>query len=334
MKALLKTSLLSFSFVALLTGCIHDHPVSQGFAPGKGEVPGTLHSEVDVYFDLSWENLLHNADFNSTTNTRDRGNKPHRFIIELEKDGEIIYHNTESLTQDDFLTGHMKHRISESLKAEKYHLAVWYDIQDEEGTYPFIADDLSRVTLDNHSTEENPGFQCAYTSDILDLSQYSKTGETIVKELELKPAGARFEIVATDVQQFIFDNKEALNQGDSFTAHVSFTSGAYSGLSLHAERLFLTDNILEYSGHIRLPFADYDELKIAEGFIFCNDEEDATAKFSITNSALFTVSQTDSFSFPVKRGFITTVRGDFMTNSIEGTFTIDHIWEGEIETDI
>ena len=85
---------------------------------------------------------------------------------------------------------------------------------------------------------------------------------------------------------------------------------------------------------MRLPFAEYDELKIAEGFLFCDNDSETSIQLSVLNSALVTVSRTEYFTFPIKRGYITTVRGDFLTHSLNGIFTVDHIWGGEIIIEI
>lgn len=325
--------LLTF-LVMILQGCIHEYPTPVKGSNEKGENPSLFTASIEVSYDLTWENMLHQAEF--STKTKGRTESPHRFIIEVIKNGEVICHDVKYLTPNEFSLGKLTHKISANLEPSLFQLAVWYDRQNEDGEYPYLADNLNGVSLINFSTRDVESLQCAYGSDLLDLSdyEYSDKEVTIKKELELQHPGARFEIVATDIQQFITNNKASLNQGDTFTVFLSCASGVPVGFDLHSENLLYGENPLELSGEMRLPFAAYDELKIAEGFIFCKEEQNITLKLSVKNSSLITVSQTDYFSFPIKQGNITTVYGDFLTNPIDGIFSIDNIWEGEIVIEI
>lgn len=316
--------------------CIKEypHPV-KGSYPEKGEDPTTMNAFIEVNYDLTWKEMFHKVDF--ATKAGPRSDKPHRFVLEvINEKGEVLCHDYEFLSADEFSMGQLSHRLSIPLSPTYHQIAVWYDMEDEDGNYSYDSDDLKKVTLSNLSTTNSEILQCAYASDILDLTGYdpSETGASVVKELMLDHPGARFEIVATDIQSFISNNKEALNQGDSFTVHLSFSGNTSSSFNLHSQSLHYTGEDLILSGRMRLPFAEYDALKIAEGFLFCPDEEEISVKLSVTNSALVTVSQTQYFSFPIKKGYITTVEGDFLSHPIDGIFSIDNIWDGEIVIEI
>lgn len=318
----------------LAQGCIHDYPSPVKGSPGKGEDPTAIYASIEVSYDLSWEHILYPLDF--STKTKARPQHPHRFVIEVIKDGKVVCHDIEYLTPDEFSLGKLSHTLSANLEASSYQVAVWYDLQDEEGDFPFSAEGLHDVRLVNLSTTNAEGLQCAYASDYLDLTDYGNSDKsvTVNKEIELQHPGARFEIVATDIQQFITDNKEALLQGDTFTSHLVFSSGTPIGFNLLSQTLRYNELTLELSGKLRLPFADYDELKIAEGFIFCDDDREVTLRLVVKNSALVPVCQTDYFSFPIKRGHITTVYGDFLSHPIDGVFSINNIWDDEIVIEI
>lgn len=318
----------------LFQSCIHEYPhVIKGPIPDKGENPTTVYASVDISFDLSWEEILHYLEV-ETKSTRARTERPHRFIIEILKNAEIEYHSVINLTPEEFGIGRFNHTISMPLETTSHEIAVWYDFQDEEGNYHFDADELNRVCLTDFSTTNVDTKQCAYASDILDLSLYSDTKEAgIVKELQLQHAGARFRIVATDIQQFILNQKEALNQGDKFTVFLTFSGGIHEAFNLYSGEVISGGN-QEMSGWMRLPFDDYEELTIAEGFVFCPGENDLTATLSVKNSSLVTILQTEPFSFPIKQGYVTTIYGAFLSNPIDGIFSINNIWEGEIIIEI
>lgn len=319
-------------WIIFLSGCIHEYPYATKDNPGeKGEDPTVMQARVEVTYNLSWQSIMHHVDFN--TKAGNRSESPHRFVIEVIRDEETIYHEIQSLTSNEFSSGKLTHKLSQGLEPDLYRIGVWYDMEDDNGEYSFQTHDLKEIQLSNFSTTDAEFRQCAYASDVLDLRNVDRE-DVVVKELELSHAGARFEIIATDVQQFITNNKASLNQGDSFTVHLSFAGGTSDTFNLHSQSLRYKGENMELSGWMRLPFAEYDELKIAEGFLFCAPDEEVTVRLSVTNSALLPVCQTEYFSFPVKRGYITSVRGDFLTDTIDGIFSVNHIWDGEIVIEI
>lgn len=329
-RILLAMTLLSI----LLQGCIHEypHPV-KGNSSDKGEDPTAINTFIEVSYDLVWENILHNVSINTKSGARDE--RPHRFVIEVLKESEVVCHDIAYLSPDEFSLGILRHKLSVPLKASVYQIAVWYDLKDSEGNHAFDIEELREVSMLNLSTTDGEAFQCAYASDYLDLREYSDASEEIEikKELELDHPGARFEIVTTDIQKFIATYKASLNQGDSFTAHLHFTDSTPVRFNLHTED-FDYGHLLNLSGRMRLPFADYDELKIAEGFVFCKIESEVTLQLEVKNSSLLPVCKSEYFTFPVKRGHITTARGEFLSSPVDGLFSINTIWDGEIVIEI
>lgn len=319
---------------SLLQSCIHEYPVAtKSPFPGEGDDPTSVNALIEVSFSLSWEKLLHTVDF--FTKADGREDHSNRFVIEVIKDGSIVCHDVAYLSDDEYSLGKLTHKLSVPLGAKDYKIGVWHDRQDENGDYPYETEDLSYVTLNRFSTTEPEAMQCAFATEQLDLSDYDVKEETIVtKYIELDHPGARFEIVATDVQRFISEQKEALLQGDSFSTQLFFSNGTASSFNIHSGRLIYGPDNVVLSGRMRLPFDDYEELVIAEGFLFCNDEDEVTVKMNIRNSALVTVSSTDTFTFPVKRGHITVVSGEFLTHPIDGVFSVNHLWDGEIVFEI
>lgn len=326
-------------WIGVFSSCIHDHPFEVS-VPGHGnggtdvEDPyeeGNLDTYLEVSFDLNWENLLHRVEFSTKASPAN----PHRFLIETRYNGDVVSHETTYLTDLEFEEGVLRYKIPVALRPDIHQVSVWYDCRNEAGSYLYEAGDLSQVKLLDRSTTDASRLICAYASDIIDLREYNGKGSSsVLKTLEMKIASAAFEIVATDVNQFIELNKEALLQGDSFSTRIKLEEGAYPGFNLYSGNPEFIGEDFELSGRMRLPFAEYDELKIAEGILFCNEEDEVTANMVVLNSALTTVSRTDSFVFPVKRGYITTIRGNFLTHPVDGLFTVDNIWEGEIIIDL
>lgn len=321
----------------MVAGCIHEYPyaVKDPHHPDNpsGNNPNLWKAGITVEYNLEWETLIHNLD-NAYFSTKASSNPLHRFIIEVKENGNVLCRDIRYATDEEFSEGRLMHTLSAALENHLYELAVWYDNLDDNKQSLFLTESLENIKMDVMSTYWERTQACGFSYDILDLRDL-KGGEdeqTVTKKLQMGHPVARFEIIATDIQQFISDNKEALEQGDSFTMNLLLSAGAYSKFNIYQNKPFKDEEALEMTGRIRLPFAEYDELKIAEGFFFCPEEEnEATAKINVTNSALFSVSHTDYFTFPVKRGYVTCIKGDFLTHPVDGIFTVDNIWAGEIE---
>lgn len=320
-------------FVALAflcQGCIHDYPfATQVPSTPPGENPTIVSTYIEVAYDLSWESMIHNIDF-STKASQER---KHRFVVEVRDGDKTVCQDIHYIGEEEYKSGRLRQRISQPLGCWEYEIAVWYDWQDTEENYPYSLEGLEHVALTNFTSTDAEAMRNGYACEILDLREFSNTDvtETYIKEITLQHSGARFEIVATDVNQFIAQQKDALNQGDTFTATVTILQGGYSHFNLYSEKVWQEEENLVLSGRMRLPFAVYDSLTIAQGHFFCLEEEEVTAVLTVRNSALATVSQTDYFSFPVKRGYITRIEGDFLTHPMDGIFSVNNIWEGEIE---
>lgn len=313
-----------------LQGCIHEYPLPVGgVIPGMGEDPTAVNALVNVTFSMDWEDLMHSVEFD----TKASESRNYRIVIEVKKGETTVCHDTEYVTSDRIRHGVYSHRLSVSLSSSLYNVAVWADCTNAEDKYSFDVASLDNVRLTNNSTSDSLAFDCSYSADLLDLRAFAGSEKTVnvTKEMTMEFPGAQYEIIASDIVQFIAENREALFDDDKFYVYLPFTAGAPEGMNLYTGRLLYGNDIWEPTGWMRLPFDSYEELPIARGFLFCSEEGGkATTSLRVTNKYLVTVSQTDEFSFPVKRGFVTRVRGDFLTHPIDGVFNVNSSWEGEI----
>lgn len=329
MKASYTYIALILVFTLLMTqGCIHEYPLP--VSQGHSNKPTDLQAFISVNFDISWQSLIHEIDFSS----RDRNDEPNHFIIEISDQTGKVCHDEVFLSNSYFFVGSLQHKVSTPLAKQKYEIAVWYEKADEEGEYSFLSTDLSDIAINNFSTTDASLFDCAYASTTLDLTDFNNQNSAVNIELEMLPPGARFELIATDVNQFISDHKEDLNEGDSYSVKLNFSDEAYFRFNSYNGNPFNLSSVYTTTGRMRLPFAEYEELKIAEGFIFCHPESEAHMQLSILNSSQTIVSQTNTFSFPIKRGFNTIVKAEFLTHPLDGVFNVDFVWEEDIIIEI
>lgn len=307
------------AFSSLCQSCKHNDLSIKSPGSSSGISPSLV-----VNFNLEWGHILHNIEFS----TKASSNTSHRFIFEVFDGAQTVARETVYLNDKDFAEGNFSYPMKTGLEPKLYNLAVWYDKASSGESSAFDSDDLTAVTINNFSTTDAEALQCAYASELLDLRGESQQNP-VHKDITLAIPGARFELIATDVLQFIADQKEALNADEKFYANVKLFSPASTTFNARTGNVVRTGSPFVFSGWMRLPFDNYTELKIAEGFFFCHESE-VTAQLSITNSALVTVSQTESFSFPVKPGSITSISGEFLTHPIDGVFSLNNVWAGDI----
>lgn len=322
MKRFLNIFLLYFGiFLMTLQSCIHEHPATP--LVQNPEITGT---QIEISFNLYWERLLEIIEFD----TRDREeNGNHKFLIEIKQDGKIINRDTRLLTDYEFELGSFVYETSLPIGQYNYEIGVWYEKQAEDGNHYFNVENLSAISFTSSPPLHLEWPQCAYASEKLVLPAGPEIGQKIYKKVEMNLAGARFEIVTTDVQKFIEDHRASLAQGDTFSLNLLLHNNSSYYFNLYNEKADYLDEPIVLSGELFLPFTNEEEMTIARGFIFCLEEDVITMSLNVYNSARMLVTQTDDFSFPAKRGYITTLRGDFLTNYMEGIFSIDNIWEGE-----
>lgn len=316
-----------------LQACIHEYPAPMGGVfPGVGEDPTKVNVAVEVNLDLEWGELISYQEFSSKAQV----SYSPRLVVEVSENGKMICHDVEYLSTEQFSHARFRHRLSKSLAPKRYQIAAWLDVSDEDGSYSFGAERLERVELMNFSSFDGRLFDCAYASEILDLSEFAGGEKTGYREqsLEMTYPGAKVRIVATDVQQFISHQKEALLQGDVYTVHLPMTTGEATAFNLYSATPVYSSRPFEFSGWMRLPFDDYVELQIAEIFLFCVSDRRVSSQLKVTDKSGLTVSLTSSFSFDIRPGYITTLYGDFLTHPVDGIFSVNTVWEGKMYIEI
>ena len=324
--------LLIGAVALMLQCCIHDYPRPvSGFSSKPGVDPTTVDAYLQVSYDLTWENILHRIGYS----TKAQNANMYRFVVEVLEKDSVVCHDVMRMSGEEFSLGELRHRISTPLGNKLYQIAVWFENQSDDGSYFFNTDRLSEVVHLDNSTTTASTIQCGYAVDYLDLREVSTKEESVIKELEMNHVGAKFEIVATDIQEFIKSKRDALLQGEEYRLKLTMSWPMSQCFSLYGNNYVIRDGSnLDFSGPLRLPYADYDELKIAEVFIFCRNEDNANVSLSVTDSSLSTVVKTSEFTIPIKRGFITTVKGDFLMNNVGSVLGVDNVWDEEILIEI
>lgn len=312
----------------MTSGCIHDHGYldNAGVVGTDGEAHALKKIQLNLTLNIDWPEILHQIDLGTRASDDN-----FRIFVELKKDGVKKYQEKWIVKAEDFSSGLLKRTLSTTLAPERYDLTVWCDADLET---PLVdPENLDNIEILNTSTTNGENIFCGGAHEILNLNDNEPmaSGTPVEKNITINPIGGRFELIATDIREFISQNRPALLQGDSFTLRLHDIAGGFMACNLYEEPYFHSYPVGELSGSLRLPFDDYQELKIADCFLFCKDEDEFSMNLTVVNSALVTVSRSERFSFPMKRGYVTRVRADFLTHPVDGIFSVDNIWEGDIE---
>lgn len=313
-----------FTAAFLLTGCIHEYPEAEALNPTSIEVA------LDLDLNLKWNQKTGEPVYQTKADKNIIGR---RITVLISRNGKQEGKDIFYLTEDEFNVGNVKHKMTFSLEPREYEIAVWCDVVEglnrENGYYdlselPLVKSITAGINYDSRQT-------CGFASSRLDLRQYSgQWGAKVIKQMKLEHPGARFEITTTDIQKFLEAQQVPLLNGESYTLTLSFGDGTASGIDIMTGIPFRDEFTMEWTDDLELPFTTRTQLQIAGGFIFCSDEENISMSLIVHNSARLIVVRTPQFRFPVKRGLITKISGDFLSETFSNTITVDNIWEGEI----
>ena len=316
-------SLIAFG----LGSCIHEYPEEVGVDPSLVE------GAIELSVSLNWNQRAEEAQF-ATRQTESF----HRIITVVSRNGTVVGRDEISISDKEYSAGTITRKLPFKLHALEYDIAVWEEPVSSSMTADgiFNTTDLADIRLNSFCVPWDFDNICGYASARIDLRPYRGEWDTkVIKQLVLNHAGGCFELIATDVTAFLESCNEALLKGETYTLSIEFGSetadgiDAFSGFALRHNQ-----SLAQVTIPLLLPFGNYDTLSIAKGFLFCSEEENVTMSLSVHNSARLPIVKTPPFRFSMKRGYITRVWGDFLSETFDNIFTVDNIWEGEIIIDL
>lgn len=326
-----KSSLFKWKFLIVLTlglfcSCIHEYPND------SPDNPSAAHVDIQLTIDLDWKYFIEEIGFS----TKARNSANYQLIVEVTKDSELKGREEVFFSAEEFANGTLRHTLPFTLKPAAYSIAAWVNAVDDHGKNHFYeTSSLSNVEQLSLPVKWDETMICGYAADILDLREYrGQTNVDVVKKMTVTHCGGRFELVATDINDFLGAQKNALLQGESYTMTLSFSPESPFGFNLFSGGVLRNGNLSERTGELSLPFGLYDELTIASGFIFCKADEDVELTLSVHNSARQLIVKTPPFRLPIKNGYVTRAKGNFLSNEFRNSIDINNIWEGEITIEL
>lgn len=316
------------------SSCIHTYPSSDEEAVDPTEI------SVNLVFQFAeeWENIEHAVQPlpEASVATSRSETWPRRLWVVLTNSSGHRETISQRIESDEIIDG--SYSLNVTLQAEFYTIAAWSDYLNPETSAP-LGYDISRPDLIRELKahgEETESRMCLSTNDVLDLSPFAgEWNQTAEHTLILATPMARFCLIADDYSDFLEHTEEARRQGEKYYIELKYNTDIPGGFSVYDCQAMDPVSGCGFSSQLPIITMPGAKVPIASDWLF-NPEESYTHTVTLTvfNSAKVTVSQARGISFPVERGKLTIVTGNFLTSFITGGVQIDNIWAGEINIEI
>lgn len=224
------------------------------------------------------------------------------------------------------------------LHALDYTLAVWTDYVKAGTTDDLYYDtkDLQYIACTDPYTGSTPYRDCLYGTTALDLRQYRDAWNAKVQvKVELVRPLAKYELIATDVKDFLRKTKKQRADDETFT--ITFSYGFYLPTVFNVLSGKPADSRtgIAYTTPLTVPTDGQEECTIGTDFVFVNGEESfVKLSMEIQDGDGNVISRTTGLEVPYRRGHLTTVRARFLTNEMQGGVDINDEFDGNIDFDL
>lgn len=339
----------TIGFIALvltivLAGCVHDYPSmtedgEEGIDPTLVEV----NTEVTLDLELVPLEIITQQNARSGTTKARAGEQTdyrRRFIIEAWREGKPTARQVTVMetAEEENGDGKISLPIRLKLHALAYTLAVWTDYVKAGTTDDLYYDtkDLQYVACRDPYTGSTDYRDCLYGTAALDLRQYRDAWNAKVQvKVELVRPLAKYELIATDVKDFLRKTKKQRTDGEAFT--ITFSYGFYLPTVFNVLSGKPADSRtgIAYTIPLTVPTDGQEECTIGTDFVFVNGEESfVSLSMEIRDGGGNVISRTTGLEVPYRRGHLTTVRARFLTNEMQGGVDINDEFDGNIDVDL
>ncbi|WP_455671664.1 DUF6562 domain-containing protein [Phocaeicola sp.] len=317
----------TIGFIALvltivLAGCVHDYPSmtedgEEGIDPTLVEV----NTEVTLDLELVPLEIITQKNARSGTTKADDGYR-RRFIVEAWREGKPVARQVTVTEEADAAAGgKISLPVRLRLHAVEYTLAVWTDYvrADADGADLYYdTHNLQQVACRDPYTGSTPYRDCLYGTTDLDLRQYRDEWNAKVQiKVDMVRPLAKYELIATDVQQFLEKTQRQRAAGTAYTITVRYGFYFPLGFNVLTGKPQRSEMGVAFTAPLAVADDGSGECTLASDFIFVNGEESyVPLEIRITDSEGGVVSLTTGLNVPYRRGHLTTLRGRFLTSKV------------------
>lgn len=334
---------LTALLAVLLAGCVHDYPTMTGDGE-EGIDPTLVQVNTEVTLDLELLPLEVTTVMTSRTDAPTAYRR--RFIVEAWREGKPVARQV-TLTEAG-ASGRFTLPITLKLHAVEYTLAVWMDYvkaadanantaaADVPDLY-YNTTDLQNITCTSPYTGGTPYRDCLCGTAPLDLRAYrDQWNARVAVPLHLSRPLAKYQLIATDVPEFLQKTLRQRQAGETYTLTVKYdfyTLLSYNVLTGVAGQSELG---IQFSAPLQVSDDGNGECILVSDFFFVNaDESYVPLTLEIYDSQGRGISRTAGINVPYRRSHLTTVRWHFLTNRFDTGIGINPDFDpDDIEIDL
>lgn len=340
MKQKYAIGFIALVVATLFVSCVHDYPgMTEDGEEGIDPTLVEVNTEVTLDLELVPLEIITQKNARSGTTKADDGYR-RRFIIEAWREGKPTARQVTVMetAEEENGDGKISLPIHLKLHALDYTLAVWTDYVKAGTTDDlyYNTDNLQQVACRDPYTGSTPYRDCLYGSAILDLRQYRDEWNARVQvKVDMVRPLAKYELIATDVKDFLRKTKKQRADDETFT--ITFSYGFYLPTVFNVLSGKPADSRtgIAYTTPLTVPTDGQKECTIGTDFVFVNGTESfVSLSMEIRDGGGDVISRTTGLEVPYRRGHLTTVRARFLTNEMQGGVDIDDDFDGNIDVDL
>lgn len=342
----------TIGFIALvltivLAGCVHDYPsMTEDGEEGVDPTLVEVNTEVTLDLELVPLEIITQKNARSGTNNARSGTTKaddgyrRRFIIEAWREGKPTARQVTVMetAEEENGDGKISLPIHLKLHALEYTLAVWSDYVAAGTTDDlyYDTDNLQQVACRDPYTGSTPYRDCLYGTAAFDLRPYRDEWNAKVQiKVDMVRPLAKYELIATDVKDFLRKTKKQRADDETFT--ITFSYGFYLPTVFNVLSGKPADSRtgIAYTTPLTVPTDGQKECTIGTDFVFVNGTESfVSLSMEIRDGGGDVISRTTGLEVPYRRGHLTTVCARFLTNEMQGGVDIDDDFDGNIDVDL
>ena len=347
---------LTVLLAVLLAGCVHDYPTMTDDGE-EGIDPTLVQVNTEVTLDLELLPLEVTTVMTSRTSATDGGipaDAPaayrRRFIVEAWREGKPVARQV-TLTEAG-ASGRFTLPVTLKLHAVEYTLAVWTDYVKAPAANAgaatdasassatdlyYTTTDLQNITCTSPYTGGTPYRDCLCGTAPLDLRAYrDQWNARIGVPVNLSRPLAKYQLIATDVPEFLQKTLRQRQAGETYTLTVKYDFYMLLSYNVLTGVAGQSQLGIQFSAPLQVTDDGNGECTLVSDFFFVNAAESyAPLTLEIYDSQGRGISRTAGINVPYRRSHLTTVRWHFLTNRFDTGIGINPDFDpDDIEIDL
>lgn len=286
--------------------------------------------QVELGFSLRLDDKWRSNDLTAATRNDE---PPYRVSIYIVNAGGQTYSRSFNFTKKELQDG-VSFPNTIKLDRDAYNIIAFCERVDNDNkgvAYEYSNFHYLTPKIPNGTFDESRF--CFYSRQNLDIRRISLDNKSV--DILLSNMTGRVEFIADDYDKFLEQNPDILRQEGHLEVRVDYKSEIPGAFDLVTDELLKPLSGVNFTTEFGLSSIPGIEAHLTSDCHFAIDDPvKYMVEVSIFNSAKVLISKLENVEFPVRRGMITTVHGDFLTNSISGGIIVDTSWGNEINIEI